>query len=105
MLTKTPVIGDSVVIINKRVHGSAPRLVTINKITRQRIYCSDEVFTHKGEHIKSFSCYELWDSLEAYNSEERKKRLIALIRSQANTWDFGQDIDVANLEKILELMK
>ena len=104
MLTKPPKVGDEVLLVAS-CNSKTRYFVIVTKVTKQRIYCDGEAFTHEGKHLSNFPSCELWEDHKSYDDKERKEKLIALVKRKASSWAFGDEISVENLEKILELME
>lgn len=105
MLTKTPKVGDEVLIVQK--YGKGDRKVgfyPIEKVGRQyltiNIYRPIK-FGFNGQNAD----YEMFESLEAYEKSLQRDRNITKIKREVELWSFGGGLSDETLEKILELIE
>ena len=105
MLTKTPKVGDEVLIVQK--HGKGDRKVgfyPIEKVGRQYLTTSiyrPIKFGFDGQNAD----YEMFESLEAYEKLLQRDRNITKIKREVELWSFGGGLSDETLEQILELIE
>lgn len=106
MLTKPVKQGDIVAVSysdSARRFSKEARQVIVNKVGRSYIHTNIGRFDFTGRDCTNDpNVYELWDSLQAYEEEKLRGRMITKILSQE--WRNLRALPTSSLKAILELM-
>lgn len=106
MLTITPKKGDEVLIVETRTHRDTfPKTVQVELVGKKYLHVLGEKFDFEGRHVSNFPCYSLWDSQEAYDRTQLRRRNIVKIQKIVIECGFLSGLSDERLQEILDVLE